>query len=394
MKLQAREKSALKLLVAAALLLLLVLNASTAWGLLGTLWSILSPIVLGCILAFVLNIPMKALERVFFPHSTRPFMQKARRPLCFILSLLIIVLVLVLVIALVVPELVNALGLIAREAITAVNDLRTWAVNNSDRLAQIASMLPDSSQLNEEELAKRALQFASQGAAGLFGMVSRVTSSVVNLSFGFIFAIYLVMGKETLARQATLVGTRYIGADFVQRAKHALAVAQGKFEAFIVGQCLEALILGVLCTIGMLILQLPYAPMIGALIASTSLIPIVGAYIGGGLAAFMIFSVNPMQAVVFLVFLVLLQQFEGNVIYPRTVGSAIALPGLWVTAAVTIGAGFAGIPGMLVGVPLAATIYVLLKEDVSKGLELPGNENGANPNVESAPPEQSKAVNA
>ena len=394
MKLQAREKSTLKLLVAAALLLLLVLNASTAWGLLGTLWSILSPIVLGCILAFVLNIPMKALERVFFPHSTRPFMQKARRPLCFILSLLIIVLVLVLVVALVVPELVNALGLIAREAITAVNDLRTWAVNNSDRLAQIASMLPDSSQLNEEELAKRALQFASQGAAGLFGMVSRVTSSVVNLSFGFIFAIYLVMGKEILARQATLVGTRYIGADFVQRAKHALAVAQGKFEAFIVGQCLEALILGVLCTIGMLILQLPYAPMIGALIASTSLIPIVGAYIGGGLAAFMIFSVNPMQAVVFLVFLVLLQQFEGNVIYPRTVGSAIALPGLWVTAAVTIGAGFAGIPGMLVGVPLAATIYVLLKEDVSKGLELPGDENGANPNVESAPPEQSKAVNA
>ena len=110
MKLQAREKSALKLLVAAALLLLLVLNASTAWGLLGTLWGILSPIVLGCILAFVLNIPMKALERVFFPRSTHPFMQKARRPLCFILSLLIIVLVLVLVIALVVPELVNALG--------------------------------------------------------------------------------------------------------------------------------------------------------------------------------------------------------------------------------------------------------------------------------------------
>ena len=144
----------------------------------------------------------------------------------------------------------------------------------------------------------------------------------------------------------------------------------------------------------MLILQLPYAPMIGALIASTSLIPIVGAYIGGGLAAFMIFSVNPMQAVVFLVFLVLLQQFEGNVIYPRTVGSAIALPGLWVTAAVTIGAGFAGIPGMLVGVPLAATIYVLLKEDVSKGLELPGDEDGANLSAESAPPEQSKADNA
>lgn len=368
MKLTAQEKSHARLITLAALLLLIVLNASTAWGLLGALWNIVFPIVLGGVLAFVLNIPMKFLEGIVLPHARRPFARKIRRPLCFVLSLVIIALVLVLVIALVVPELLNALGLIAREAVAAARDARTWAINNSDRLAQLVALLPDSGNLDTEQIRESLLQFASQGALGIFGAVSRVASGLVNFSFGIIFAIYLVMGKETLARQARMVGERYFGGDLVVRAEHALSVAQTKFEQFITGQCLEALILGVLCTLGMLVLRLPYAPMVGALIASTSLIPIVGAYVGGGLAAFMIFSVDPMQAIVFLVFLVLLQQFEGNVIYPHTVGNAIALPGLWVTAAVTLGAGLAGIPGMLVGVPLAATLYDLLKEDVAHGL--------------------------
>lgn len=368
MKLTAQEKSNARLAVLAALLLLLVLNAGTAWSMLGTLWGIVFPIVLGGVLAFVLNIPMKALERVVFPNARNAALAKARRPLCFVASLALIALVLVLVVALVVPELLNALGLIVREAIDAANGLRAWAVDNSDRLAQLASALPDPSGLDEDQIKERLVQFAGQGAAGLLGVVTRVTSGVVNFSFGIIFAIYLLMGKETLARQARAVGVRYLGEGFVRRAHRALVVAQDKFEQFIVGQCVEALILGVLCTVGMLVLRLPYAPMVGALIAATSLIPIVGAYVGGTLAAFMIFSVDPMQAVVFLVFLVLLQQFEGNVIYPRTVGNALQLPGLWVTAAVTLGAGFAGIPGMLVGVPLAATLYDLLKEDVRRNL--------------------------
>lgn len=363
-----REKSAVRLLVIAALLLLLVLNASTAWGVLGALWGVMSPIVLGCILAFVLNIPMKALERAFFPNSQRPFVRKIRRPACFVLALVIIAAIFVLIIALVVPQLVNALAMLARETIALLTDLRAWAAEHSDQLSQLAAYLPDPTQTSEDELKSKAAQFLGQGALGLAGALSRATGFAVDFSFGLIFAIYVLMGKETLERQATLVGTRYASAAFVGKARHALSVAREKFEQFIVGQCLEAGILGALCTIGMLVLQLPYAPTVGALIAATSLIPIVGAYIGGALAAFLIASVDPMQAVVFLVFLVLLQQFEGNVIYPRTVGNAIALPGLWVTAAVTIGAGLAGISGMLVGVPLAATVYDLVKEDVAKGL--------------------------
>ena len=137
------------------------------------------------------------------------------------------------------------------------------------------------------------------------------------------------------------------------------------FHGYIVGQCIEAVILGTLCAIGMAILRLPYATMIGALVAFTALIPVAGAYIGAAVGAFMILTVDPWKAVIFLIFLVILQQFEGNVIYPRVVGSSLGLPGIWVLAAVTVGGGIMGITGMLLGVPMAAALYRILREDVN-----------------------------
>lgn len=138
------------------------------------------------------------------------------------------------------------------------------------------------------------------------------------------------------------------------------------FSSFIVGQCTEAVILGVLCILGMKLFQFPYAPMVGTFIGATALIPVVGAYLGGAVGFIMILTVSPLKAVLFLVFLVVLQQLEGNIIYPRVVGSSVGLPGMWVLAAVTIGGGISGVAGMLLGVPLAATIYKLIKEDVRR----------------------------
>ena len=138
------------------------------------------------------------------------------------------------------------------------------------------------------------------------------------------------------------------------------------FHNYIVGQCTEAVILGILCTIGMLILRLPYASMIGALIAFTALIPVAGAYIGAGVGAFMILTVSPVKALVFLIFLVVLQQLEGNIIYPKVVGSSIGLPGIWVLAAVTVGGGILGIGGMLLGVPVTAALYQIIKDDIKE----------------------------
>ena len=145
-----------------------------------------------------------------------------------------------------------------------------------------------------------------------------------------------------------------------------MGIANDCFHKFIVGQCTEAVILGSLCMVGMLVLRLPYAPMIGALVAFTALIPIVGAFIGAGVGAFLILMVSPSKAVIFLVFIIVLQQIEGNLIYPRVVGSSMGLPGIWVLAAVTVGGGVMGIPGMMIGVPLMAVIYKLVKENINE----------------------------
>ena len=150
-----------------------------------------------------------------------------------------------------------------------------------------------------------------------------------------------------------------------ERIKHALSVMNQCFRRYIVGQVTEALILGALCTIGMLILQIPYASVIGALVTFMALIPIMGAYISAIVGSIIIFTVSPVKALVFLIFIVILQQVEGNVIYPKVVGTSLGLPGLWVLAAVTVGGGLFGIPGMILGVPLTATLYTLIKEKLN-----------------------------
>ena len=159
---------------------------------------------------------------------------------------------------------------------------------------------------------------------------------------------------------------RYLKPALRSKLRHVLNVLNESFTKYFIGQCIEAVILGLLCAIGMALLGLPYATMIGAVIAVTALIPVAGAYIGGGVGALMIFSVSPVQALVFLIYLVVLQQLEGNLIYPRVVGSSLGLPAIWVLAAVTIGGGMMGVVGMLLAVPLASAAYRLLKEDVNK----------------------------
>lgn len=195
---------------------------------------------------------------------------------------------------------------------------------------------------------------------------STIVSRTVTLVVGFIFSIYLLLGKDKLAGQCRRMMRRYLRPSWNRNVLHVLNVLNDSFSRYIAGQCVEAVILGTLCTLGMLILGLPYATMVGALIAFTALIPVAGAYIGGAVGALMVFSVSPVKALIFIVFLVILQQVEGNLIYPRVVGASLGLPAIWVLAAVTVGGGIMGIAGMLLGVPVAAAIYRLLKEDVNR----------------------------
>ena len=205
---------------------------------------------------------------------------------------------------------------------------------------------------------------------GILSVVTSIFSGVVTAFLSIIFSVYMLLSKNRIASQLDRVSKRYIKVKVYERIKYVLKVLDDSFHRYIVGQCTEAVILGILCIVGMLILGLPYATMIGSLIAFTALIPIAGAYIGAGLGAFIILvsagEGGPFKALMFIIYIIILQQLEGNLIYPKVVGSSLGLPGIWVLAAVTVGGGVFGIPGMIIGVPLTAAIWRIVKDDVEK----------------------------
>jgi predicted PurR-regulated permease PerM len=228
------------------------------------------------------------------------------------------------------------------------------------------------------------------------GMATSLLAGVVGEAFdillGLVISIYLLSGKEKIASQIIRFEKCYIKLSGRKKFNHIVSTLKDSFENFIVGQCKEAIVLGVLCTLGMWIFRFPYATMIGALIGFTALIPVAGAYIGGAVGAIMILTESPVKALLFIVFLIVLQQIEGNLIYPKVVGESIGLPGFYVLAAATIGGGVMGIPGMLIGVPLAAAAYKLIGEDIEEKLTAKeaGTEQGTSlpePIAEPATPE-------
>jgi len=195
-----------------------------------------------------------------------------------------------------------------------------------------------------------------------FGAAGSVVGSIATGFIGLIFSIYILSQKETLKRQACRLIRAWLPKTIGETIIHIAAVCSRIFRLFIAGQATEAVILGTLCMLGMMLLGLPYAPMIGALVGTTALIPIVGAFVGTIVGAVMIVTVNPVQALVFVAFLLILQQVEGNMIYPRVVGSKLNLPAIWVLAAITVGGNIAGPLGMLFGVPLVSSAYTLIRE--------------------------------
>ena len=203
-----------------------------------------------------------------------------------------------------------------------------------------------------------------------FGLLSSIASVSVTFFLALVFSIYVLFNKESIASAVCALLNAYTGQKTENKIRHVFSVLDTCFHRFIVGQCTEAVILGSLCALGMMLLKLPYATMIGALIGFTALIPVAGAYIGAAVGAVMIFTYSPVKALIFIIFLIVLQQFEGNVIYPRVVGSSIGLPGILVLAAITVGGGMMGVLGMLIGVPLTAAVYQLVSEDIVKRRDL------------------------
>jgi len=360
-------KKYLKIGVIALILYLIAQNWLIVAGAFTTVLTAASPLIVGGVIAYLVNIIMSFFERHWFPKSQKKAVVKSRRILCLIFAVLSMLAIVALVVLLVVPQLWDAVALLLSEVPKYMKKAVDWAESLEILPEDIFAMLEN---IDWKSQVSKIISTVTSGVGSVVGVavnvVASVFSGVFNALLSVIFALYLLFGKERLGRQCRKVMTRYLKPKHNEKILHVLAVINDCFHKYIVGQCTEAIILGTLCTVGMLIFRFPYATMVGALVAFTALIPVAGAYIGAGVGAFMIMTVDPMKAVLFLVYILVLQQLEGNIVYPRVVGSSIGLPGIWVLAAVTVGGGVMGIPGMLLGVPLAAAAYRLLREDVNR----------------------------
>lgn len=320
------------------------------------------PLVMGCIIAYLLNILISFYERHYFPRGRGG---KFRRPVCLVAALVTLVGIGALMLLLIVPELAACVGILGSQVPPFLERI--------SRKLSVAEVLPEELRQMLETVDWKArieqiLPVVVSGLGGAAGVTYKLAVSLVSSAasffIGLIFAVYLLLDKEKLMRQCRRLLNRYLPPHFRDRLLYILSILNENFHRFVVGQCAEACILGTLCAVGMLIFRFPYAGMIGTLIGFTALVPIAGAYIGAGVGAVMILTQSPVQAVLFLLYIVVLQQLEGNLIYPKVVGLSIGLPAIWVLAAITIGGSLGGIPGMLLAVPITASFYRFLREDI------------------------------
>ncbi len=323
------------------------------------------PLLTGCIIAYIFNIIMTFYEKHYFPKRHSNFINASRRPVCTILSFASAGIIIVLISNIIYPELVKAITLIYDEIPPFFRKIQDFAKTTLKEYPEIQEFInsfePDVMSVTEK---------IGSGASDIFdSVISFIGSTVLliaNTVIAIIFALYLLLRKDKLKADIIRFQKAYLGDKVNKYINHIFETAHETFRNFFVGQFIEGVIIGSLCFIGMLILRLPYAAMASTIVGVTSLIPIVGGLFGAVISAFIIFTVNPMQALIFLIFLVILQQVEGNLIYPKVVGSSVGLPGIWVIAAVTLGSGLFKILGMLLGVPIVATAYKLIFEILEK----------------------------
>ncbi|MBO4877166.1 MAG: AI-2E family transporter [Ruminococcus sp.] len=330
----------------------------------------LYPLFLGAAIAYVFNIVLAWFERHFFPKTKDGIIGYIRRPLCLLFSFIVVIAIIFLILKIVIPEIIAAIALITSKVpplFTKATDYILLKLQEYPDVQEEAENFLnqfDLTTINWESIINKVMTFLRTGALGIInsavGIISTVTGAITTFVVALIFSIYILLRKDKLLKDTKRMLNAYASEKTNNRLRRFFATAHDTFQSFFIGQFVEAIILGSLCFIGMSIMKLPYAGMSGVLVGVTALIPIVGAFIGAGVSAFIIATENPMQALIFIIFLVILQQLEGNIIYPKVVGESVGLPGIWVLAAVTVGGGLYGIIGMLLGVPLAATIYKLM----------------------------------
>lgn len=333
----------------------------------------LAPFLLGAAIAFVLNVPMRWIEN----HIRTGKSDRVRRAVSLSLALLAVAGILSVVMVLVVPEVFRTLSSLQRNVPVFFAGLQAqleaFFSDNPDVIAYINSV-----EIDWEQLMQQIVAFLSDGAGTVLSTTFSAAMSIVNgvtcFGIGLIFAIYILLQKETLERQMRKVLRAFLPGRTAARVLEVAALTERTFSNFLTGQCVEAVILGLMFFVTLTVFRMPYALLIGVLIAFTALIPIFGAFIGCAVGAFLILIMNPVQALVFIGIFLVLQQIEGNLIYPHVVGNSVGLPSIWVLVAVTLGGSMMGILGMLIFIPLVSVIYSLFRDEVNARLKRRGQK--------------------
>lgn len=356
------KKDLVKLIIFAVVLIFAFIHIKEIWNFLGFILQLIMPFILGIVIAFVLNILINLIEKKLLNKAKMG--DKSKRTISLLLSFAIVFTFIVVLLLLIIPQLKNTIELF-------VDNMPMYEENVKELLDKFNINPEIVTEIEEgvKNFGTVAIEFIKNNTDHILevtlGVASNVISIIVNTVIALVFAIYLLVQKEKLLSQLNKVLKAYLPLNKVSKIRDIAKLSNRICANFVSGQCLEAVIIGVLCFIGMLILGIPYAATISVLIGVTALIPVYGAFIGTIVGAFLIFMVSPIKALIFIIFIIILQQFEGNLIYPKVVGKSVGLPGIWVFVAVTIGASLAGIVGMLISVPIVSILYSILATDVN-----------------------------
>lgn len=365
LKLEEYKLFVIRMIILAGVIALLVVRSERLLSGTGKLLSTLSPLIAGAILAFILTMLVNLFEHMLFPKTEKRLLKKFRTPLALFISIAVMLLLIALLLYLVIPQLIETGSLLVKQLQPAYRTVVEFLESKTENVPWLGDVIKDAASKDSPMMGKLTDLISNFGNT-VFTITESVMSAAVSVLFTVIFAIYLVLNRRKLSGQFNRLFSAFLSPVSKRRLYHVLAVARDTFAGFFAGQLLEAFILGALVTLGMLIFGFPYAPMVGSAVGFCALVPMIGSFIGGAVGFVMIAPLSIKQALLFLLFLIILQQLEGNLIYPKVVGHSIGMPGIWVFASVIVGAGMGGIGGVLLGVPLAATVYKLLREQVDK----------------------------
>ena len=362
------DKYIMKYIGLITLIVLVVWNWNSIMGLVGSIYKTLGPIINGAIFAYILNLLMVRYERLLSKLQVKmPLFKELKRPVSMLLSLLTFVLAVIMILVLVLPQLSTAIS----RFIEVIPSVSTWlqkAIEEYDAYFPQLQTLMSQLNINWGSLIQQSMTVLNSLSSNFlnitFTTITGVASNTINSILSLMVALYILGSKERLLLQGKRLIMAYLKPSHAQTLLDIIRLMNESFTNFFVGMTLEGIILGSLVTVAASIFNLPYAGMLGVIAGVMALIPIIGGYISAAVGTLMLLAVSPSQALFYLVMVIIIMQLEGNLIYPRVVGGSIGLPGLWVLVAFTVGGGLMGISGMILGIPLAATLYKLLGRDV------------------------------